>query len=238
MSVSFAPQIPLKNRLLTAIPSEEYSRLKPKLEAVSLPFKQVIYEPGDPIEYVYFPNSGVVSLLTVMEDGTAEVALVGNEGMVGLPIFLEVDTMPIKAIVQGPGDAMRIKADIFKDVVTQHHRLRSLLQHYTHALMFQISQAVACNHYHSVKERYCRWLLMTHDRMQSDQFPLTQEFLSQMLGVRRASITMVANRLQQAGLIRYSRGQITILDRLGLESACCKCYELVKEEFDHLLGSQ
>jgi CRP-like cAMP-binding protein len=183
---------------------------------------------------IFFPINAVVSLLTIVEDRTlAEVGLVGNEGMIGLSIFLGIEATPFKAIVQVPGEAMRMKVDVFKDLVNPDSPLYSLLR-YTHALMFQISQSAACNPHHSVEERCCRWLLMTRDRVQSDQFPLTHEFLSHMLGVRRASVTVVAGMLQKAGLIRYSRGQMTILDRPGLEAVSCQCYRLVKKEEDRL----
>jgi CRP-like cAMP-binding protein len=172
-----------------------------------------------------------------MEDGTVvELATVGNEGMVGLPVFLGGDTMPLKAFVQIPGDAMRMKADVFKDSVNQGSPLHGLLQRYTQALFNQVAQSTACNRVHSIEERCCRWLLMTRDRVESDGFPLTQEFLSQMLGVRRPSVSVVAAILQKAGLIRYSRGRITILDREGLEAAACECYAIIKQEFDRLLG--
>lgn len=237
MSVASNLGIPVENRLLLALPNEEYERLLPNLENVSLAFKQVLYEPGEPIEYVYFPNHGVVSLLTSISDSTvAEVGLVGLEGMVGLSVFLGVDTTPLKAIVQVPGDAIRMKADVFRASVNRGVALHVLLLRYTQARIVQISQSAGCNSHHSVEQRCCRWLLMTNERVKSDRFPLTQEFLSQMLGVRRASVTVVAGRLQACGLIRYSRGQMTILDLHGLEQATCSCYMLVKQESDRLLG--
>lgn len=237
MSVSEDPRILPKNRLLAALPREEYEHLLPNLENVSLTFKQSIYEPNLPIEYVYFPNHGVVSLLNLMEDGTAvEIATVGNEGMVGIPVFLGADTIPGKAFSQIPGTAMRMKADVFKEKVNQGNPLHNLLQRYTQALFNQVAQSVACNRLHSIEERCCRWLLMTRDRVESDEFPLTQEFLSLMLGVRRPSVSVVAAILQKAGLIRYSRGKITILDREGLEAATCECYRIVKDEFNRLLS--
>lgn len=235
MSKSSTLQIQSENQLLAALPSDEYARLHPHLETVSLPFKQVLYEPRELIEYVYFPNHGLVSLLTILEDGTAaEVGLVGSEGMIGLPVFLGVDTTPLKAIVQVPGDAMRMQADIFSDFITKGSLLDCLLKRYTQAVMFQTSQSVACNNYHSVEARCCRWLLMTQDGVMSNQFPLTHKFLSQMLGVRRASVTVVAGKLQKAGLVRYSNGDMTILNRKGLESWTCGCYGIVKREFDRL----
>lgn len=238
MSQSFTPQIPSRNRLLAALPSEEYARLLPYLETVSLPFKQVLYESRKLIEQVYFPNHGIVSLLTILEDGTAaEVGLVGNEGMVGLPIFLGADTTFLRSIVQVPGEALRMQADVFKDLISPVAPLHGLLQRYTHALMSQTAQSVACNNYHSVEQRCCRWLLMTHDSVRSNQFPLTQEFLSQMLGVRRASVTVVAGKLQRAGLIHYNHGNMTILNRKGLESCACECYGTIKQEFDQFTQS-
>lgn len=235
MSVPEPPRMSFENRLLAALPSEAKARLEANLERVSLPFKEVLYESRELIEYVYFPINAVVSLLTIVEEYTlAEVGLVGNEGMVGLSVFLGIEATPFKAIVQVPGEAMRMKVDVFKDLVNSDSPLYSLLLRYTHALMFQISQSAACNPHHCVEARCCRWLLMTRDRVQSDQFPITHDFLSQMLGVRRASITVVAGMLQKAGLIRYSRGQMTIEDRQGLEAVSCQCYRLVKEEEDRL----
>lgn len=235
MSASKSSRIPVENRLLAALPAQEYSRLLPNLETVSLELKQLLYTPGETIEYVYFPNHGIVSLLVILEGSiAAEVGVVGIEGMVGLPVFLGVDTTPFRAIVQAPGDSLRMKADVFKASVNPGDTLHGLLQHYTHALTIQVAQSVACKSHHSMKQRCCRWLLMTHDRVRSDQFPITHEFLSQMMGVRRAGVTEVAGVLQKAGLIRYSRGQMTILDRLGLESASCECYRSVKAEEDRL----
>lgn len=235
--MSERPRIAVENRLLSALPNDEYQRLFPNLETVSLAFKQALYEPREPIEYVYFPRRGVViSLLAVMADRTiVEVGMVGNEGLVGIPVFLGVETTPFKAIVQMPGNALRMKVDVFKHSVNWGDQLQSMLHRYTYTLMSQISQSLACNsRRHSVEQRCCRWLLMSHDCLDSDSFPLTQEFLSQMLGVRRASITVVVGRLQKLGLLRHHRGQMTILNRQGLEAATCECYKLIKEEFDRL----
>lgn len=226
-----------ENRLLAALPKEEYERLVANMEAVFLELKHSVYEPNEPIEYVYFVKNGVVSLLNVMEDGKeVEVATVGNEGMVGLPVFLGAEKIPGRAFSQVPGDALRMKADVFKDKVTPGTRLHDLLQRYTQALFNQIAQGTACNTLHSVEERMCRWLLMTQDRVGKDEFPLTQEFLGQMLGVRRPTVSIAASILQKAGLIRYSRGGITILDREGLEDSSCECYAIIKAEFDRLVG--
>ncbi|MBV9386337.1 MAG: Crp/Fnr family transcriptional regulator [Chroococcidiopsidaceae cyanobacterium CP_BM_ER_R8_30] len=226
---------PAENRLLAALPSDEYQRLFPNLETVSLDLKQALYEPREPIQYVYFPKRGVVvSLLAIMANRTiAEVGIVGNEGFVGLPVFLGAETTPFRAIVQIPGNAMRMKVDVFKDSINSGSSLPDLLHHYTYMLISQISQSAACHsRRHSVAQRCCRWLLMNHDCVDSDQFPITQEFLSQMLSVRRASVTVVVGQLQKAGLLRHYRGQMTILDRQGLEAVACECYRLIKEEFD------
>lgn len=235
MSLLVSPETQFENRLLAAFPSEMTARMKPHLETVKLTFKEVLYKPEETIEYVYFPNHGVVSLLVVLEDGIlAEVGLVGNEGMVGLSIFLDIEKAPLRAIVQVPGVAMRMKADIFKDFVGQGYSVESLLRRYSHTQMLQFSQSAACIAHHSIEERCCRWLLMTRDRVNSNQFPITHEFLSQMLGVRRAGVTVVAGMLQKAGLISYSRGQMTILDHQGLEDVSCECYRVVKNEEDLL----
>ena len=236
MSLSISLPILTQNQLLTALPRKIYTRLLPQLETVPLVFKQVIYQPKELIQHVYFPLSGVVSLLTVLADGTeTEVGMVGNEGIAGLSVFLGIDTTSSKALVQIPGDAIRMRTYDFKAELLDG-TLHNLLQRYTHTLIGQISQSVACNRHHSVEERCCRWLLMCHDRAQSDHFPITQEFLSHMLGVRRASVTVVASMLQRAGLISYSRGHMTILDRPGLEEVTCECYESVKAEFDRIFS--
>jgi CRP-like cAMP-binding protein len=207
------------------------------MESVSLEYQQDLYNPNEPIDYVYFLKSGVVSLLTIMQNGDAvEVGTVGNEGMVGLPVFLEADSVPGKAFAQIPGDAWRMRADKFKEYISPGTPLHELLQRYTQALFNQISQSAACNRLHSIEERACRWLLMTHDRVGEDLFPLTQEFLAHMLGVRRPTVSTVAAILQKAGFIRYSRGKVMILDRKGLESASCECYEIIKAEFERLVG--
>ena len=227
----------VQNRLLAALPQEEYVRLEPRLENIPLAFKDTLYVPSRPIEYVYFPSNSVFSLITQMGNGAEiEVATLGNEGMLGLPVFLGSETTPLKAIVQIPGDALRMQVDVFKGEVIPGSSLHSLLQRYTQALFTQVSQSAACNCLHSVQQRFCRWLLMTYDRAGPSQFMLTQKFLALMLGVRRTGVSEVANRLQEEGLVRYSRGKMTILDPKGLESLSCECYRLVKQEFDRLLG--
>lgn len=225
------------NRLLAALPPSAYASIIPQLEIVNLDFKQVLYEPGQQIPYVYFPINSLISLFTVMTDGTAaEVGMVGNEGMLGIVVFLESNATAFRAIVQIPGEAMRMKADVFKEAVNQISSLSSLLHCYTYTLIIQIALSAACNIYHTVEQRCCRWLLTMHDSASSDEFLITQDFLSQMLGVRRASVTEVAGKLQKAGLISYSRGQMQIINRSSLEASACDCYALVKSEFERLFG--
>jgi CRP-like cAMP-binding protein len=225
-----------QNRILAALPPKELKRLEPKVEAVSLEFKQPVYEPGEPIRHVYFPTSGVVSLVTVMsDDQPVEIATVGREGMVGLPVFLEAGEIPGRAFCQVPGAALRMEAEAFKVEAQWGGGLTSLLLRYTQALFNQVAQSAACNRTHTVEERCARWLLMTQDRVGEDRFPLTQEFMAMMLGVRRATVNVAAGILQRAGFITYMRGRITVLDRPGLESASCECYAKVQSEFDRLL---
>ena len=201
-----------------SLPQKQVKQFLPHLETVDLELKEVLYEPNQPINYIYFPNNGVVSLVTVMEDGSvAEVATVGNEGMVGLPIFLGAETIPREAFAQIPGTAVRMRAGAFKQEAKHNGALTTVLHRYTQALFNQIAQTAACNRLHSIEERAARWMLMTHDRVGSDQFPLTQEFLAYMLGVRRPRVNIVGRMLQEAGMIRYTRGKITILDREGLD---------------------
>ena len=228
-----AKRIPEANSLLAALPRNECRRLIDDLEQVALNYGEVLYEPGEQIKYVYFLNDSIVSLLTLVDQHQAlEVGLVGREGMVGIPLALEIRISPVRALVQGTGTAMRMKAASFLKELRQSQALRRELHHYTYALMAQITQTAACNRFHVVEARLARWLLMTHDRMQSSPFRLTQEFLSDMLGVRRVGVTKAARMLQQNKLIRYSRGNITILDRKGLEAAACSCYEVVKDIHD------
>lgn len=226
-----------RNQLLDALPVKDYQRIHPTLEPVSLRSKEVIHEAGGPIPFVHFPTVGVISLIRRMENGAAvELATVGNEGMVGLPIFLGSGTMPITALCQVPGESLKMRAEVFRKAIHGNSALHSLLLRYTQALLIQIGQSSVCNRLHPVKTRCARWLLMTHDRIRADQYSLTHEFIAQRLGVRRASITIAAGDLQQAGLIRYRRGMITVLDRKGLESTACECYRIIKEEFSRLLG--
>ncbi len=232
-----APSQP-SNRLLSALSAADYKRLAPHLERVHLEMKHVAFETNQPIEYAYFPLTGIASMITVMKGGKAvEVATVGNEGMIGLPLFLGVNTTPSRAFTQVPGESIRMKADAFQREVRRQAGFAKMLQIYTQALIVQISQGMACNGIHSIYQRTARWLLMTHDRVAAQKFPLSQEFIGAMLGVRRASVSEVASKLQKAGLIRYSRGIIEIVDRAGLEAASCECYGVIQHEFDRLLGA-
>ncbi len=227
-----------ENYLLSALPDTEYDRLLPALQGVTFSLGDVVYESSGLLEYVYFPTTSVVSLLYTMENGaTAEMGLVGNDGIVGVALFLGGDTTPNRAVVQIAGEAVRIKAKVLQAEFARGGAFQQVLLRYTQALITQISQTAVCNRLHSVEQRLCRWLLLSHDRVNSDQLPMTQEFISNMLGGRRESVTVAAGRLQGAGLIHYSRGHINILDRKGLEANVCECYQIVKAELDRLLGS-
>ncbi|HEY9796603.1 MAG TPA: Crp/Fnr family transcriptional regulator [Leptolyngbyaceae cyanobacterium] len=230
---------PRQNQLLAALSETEYQRLVPNLELVSLPLHKVIYEPGQPITHVYFPHQALVSLVSLMEDGsTVEVGLVGNEGMVGLPVIWGGDTTTTRAFVQIADSGSRMKASLLKIEFDRGDQLQTLLLRYMQALHTQISQLAACNRLHMIEGRLARWLLSVHDRMQKDEFPLTHEFIGQMLGTRRAGVSEAAGVLSQAGMIRYTRGKITILDRPKLEATACECYGLVKSEFTRLLSPE
>ena len=237
MPVYSSSRNPVGNQLIAALPQQEYERLLPHFEPVSLSIKQVLYEPNEPIEYAYFPNSGASSMLNLMEDGqTIEAATVGKEGMIGVPLLLGTNQIPLQVIMQVPGDGLRMKAEVFKAEVYWGCPLHNLLLRYMQTLMNEISQTAACNRFYSVEGRCCRWLLLTHDRVESDSFSLTQEFLSYMLGVRRASVSEVAATLQRSGLIDYHRGRVTIRDRKGLEAFACECYQTTQQEYKRLLG--
>ncbi len=228
--------LPGQNRLLSSLPRDVQIRLLPRMEKISFGLKQILYDAGQPIAHVYFPLSGVISLLIALKAGeTVEVATTGNEGVVGTSLLLGTERSSFKAVCQVTGQALKMRADAFRRSVEEHPELGALVRRYAQALVDQIAQTTACNHVHSVQARMCRWLLMTHDRVGADEFHLTQEFLAQMLGVRRPSVTVAAGLLQKAGLIRYQRGRIRITDRPGLESGACECYETVRQEFDRLL---
>jgi CRP-like cAMP-binding protein len=225
------------NRLLDALPPQEYQRLLGDTTAVTFRIKDVLLTPGKAIDTVYFPRGAVISLLTTMDDGSSiEIATIGNEGFVGVPVFLGAQAMGARDLyqVQVPGLAVAMDAQVFL-AAARRDALRGLVERYAQALFTQVTQQVACNGLHSVEERCSRWMLLTHDRVGSNDFPLTQEFLAQMLGVRRASVTVAAGALQHAGFISYQRGRVTIIDREGLEDASCECYRIIRGEFDRLL---
>ncbi|MBD1804619.1 Crp/Fnr family transcriptional regulator [Microcoleus sp. FACHB-SPT15] len=226
------------NQLLAALPDAEYQRLVPHLEYVPLPLQQVLHKRGESIEYVYFPHRAIVSLIASPEEGlNVEVGLVGNEGMVGIPAVLGDNIASTTAMVQREDSGMRMEASLLKTEFQQGGSLQNLLLRYTQALYAQTSQTAACNRLHQLDERLARWLLLFCDRIESNELWLTQEFISKMLAVRRAGVTEAANRLQQAGLIRYNRGRITILSRQELEAASCPCYKIIKGEYARLLGT-
>ena len=227
---------PQNNHLLGALPTDIYARLAPHLELVPMPLGKVIYESGVPISHVYFPTTAIVSLLYVMVDGaSAEIAVVGKEGIVGVSLFMGTDTTPSRAIVQSAGHAYRLKGEVLKEEFSQSGPFQDLLLHYTQALLTQMALTAACNRHHSVDQQLCRWLLLSLDRLPANELLMTQELIANMLGVRREGVTEAAGNLQKSGLIKYSRGHIEILNRLGLEARTCECYGVVKREFDRLL---
>ena len=230
------PDGAIRNRLLTSLPADDFARLKPHLELVRLQQRQPLFGEGDRIEYVYFPQTAVISFVSILADGTAvEVGTAGCEGMAGLPVFLAEKTSPVEAVVQIPGVATRIRASSFADLAGAPGQLHQLLLRYTQAFLTQVAQSGVCNGTHLVKERCARWLLMTHDRVNGDAFPLTHEFLAFMLGVRRAGVTVAMRTLQNAGLVRQGRGRIEIVDRAGLEGASCECYAMIRAYFNQLI---
>jgi CRP-like cAMP-binding protein len=223
--------VPIDNRLLAALPLEDYYRMVPKLEKVELKYEDKIYQKNDEIHHVYFPSSGIISLLTSVEDNlTLEVGLIGKEGMLGLSLFLGVKTSNNQAIVQGAGIALRMTAEDFLIECQNCSVLPRILQRFTHSRLNQVSQSAACYRFHPIESRLARWLLMTADRMEAEEFQTTQEFLSNMLGVRREAVNKSAVALQHQKLIRYSRGHISIMNRQGLEKATCLCYGIIKNE--------
>lgn len=227
---------PRHNHLLAALPAEEYERLAPNLEQVPMPLGHVLYESGSELNHVYFPTTSIVSLLYVMLDGaSAEIAVVGNEGIIGVALFMGGETMPNRAVVQSAGHAYRLKGYLLKEEFNRSGGLQHLLLRYTQALLTQMAQTAVCNRHHSLDQQLCRWLLLSLDRLPSDELIMTQELIANMLGVRREGVTEAAGNLQKSGLIKYSRGRITVLDRAGLEARVCECYAVVRREFERLL---
>jgi CRP-like cAMP-binding protein len=225
------------NHLLAGVTPEERERLLPNLQEVSLPLGKVLYESGEKLDYIYFPTTAIISLLYIMENGaTAEIGVVGNDGLIGIAIFMGGDTTPNRAVVQSAGLSFKMKAKVMKEEFTRGGRFHNLCLRYTQALITQISQTAVCNRLHSVDQQLCRWLLLSHDRLPSDRLIMTQDLIANMLGVRREGITHAAKRLQNAGYISYVRGDMTILDRLGLEGQVCECYQVVRAEYSRLLG--
>jgi CRP-like cAMP-binding protein len=231
------PEDRASNRLLAHLPQEDRERLSQFLEPVGLEYKLPLYDADQQIDFVYFIETGVGSLVCTMVNGqAAEVGTVGNEGVAGVPVLLGDDRAPSSMYIQVPGRGLRINARAFREQLEQSGRMRAAMLRYTHVFFNQVAQSAACAHFHSLEQRCCRWLLMTRDRMPSDTFLLTQEFLAMMLGVRRSGVSVAAGALQRRGFIRYNRGRVVILDRQGLEDCACECYSVAKAEYDRLLG--
>jgi len=227
---------PRKNQLLAALPADEWARWKPALEPVDMPLGQVLYESGMTMAHVYFPTTSIVSLLYVMEDGaSAEIAVVGNEGIVGVSLFMGGESTPSRSVVQSAGQGFRMRGQLLKDEFNRSGPVLHLLLRYTQALITQMAQTAVCNRHHSLDQQLCRWLLLSLDRLQTADLVMTQELIANMLGVRREGVTEAATNLQRAGLISYRRGHITVKDRKGLEQRTCECYEVVRKEYDRLL---
>jgi CRP-like cAMP-binding protein len=231
-----SPIHPSRNRLLEALPLAESQRWLPVLETVDLPLGTVLYEPGGTLSHVYFPTTAIVSLLYVMENGaSAEIAVVGNEGIVGVSLFMGGESTPSRAVVQSGGKGLRLRAALMKEEFNRAGSVLHLLLRYTQALITQMAQTAVCNRHHTLDQQLCRWLLLSLDRLDGNELIMTQELIANMLGVRREGVTEGALKLQHAGLISYSRGHITVLDRPGLEKRSCECYAVVKKEYDRLL---
>ncbi|HIH2747032.1 Crp/Fnr family transcriptional regulator [Burkholderia aenigmatica] len=226
----------IENHLLAALPVEDLAHISPQLVLVDMPLGKVLYESGGALSHVYFPTTSIVSLLYVMEDGSsAEISIVGNDGLIGIALFMGGETTPSRAIVQSAGHAYRLDARILKDEFRRGGSMQRLLLRYTQALITQMAQTAVCNRHHSIDQQLCRWLLLSLDRLPSSELKMTQELIANMLGVRRSGVTEAALKLQDAGLIRYNYGHIEVLDRSGLEKRVCECYGVVRREFDRLL---
>ena len=233
MDISSDPRV---NHLLAALPEAEWQRWQPQLEAVDLPLGEVLYESGATLKHVYFPTTAIVSLLYVMEDGaSAEIAVVGHEGLVGVSLFMGGDSTPSRAVVQSAGRGFRLKSKVLKTEFASGGAVMHLLLRYTQALITQMAQTAVCNRHHTLDQQLCRWLLLSLDRLPGSELRMTQELIANMLGVRREGVTEAALKLQDAGLIRYARGRITVLDRRKVEKRSCECYAVVKTEYDRLL---
>jgi CRP-like cAMP-binding protein len=230
---------PKANHLLAALPGPEWQRWLPELELVDMPLGDVLYESGKTLSHVYFPSTAIVSLLYVMENGaSAEIAVVGNEGVVGISLFMGGESTPSRAVVQSAGSGFRLSSQAIKDEFSRSGPVMHLLLRYTQALITQMAQTAVCNRHHSLDQQLCRWLLLSLDRLNGSDLKMTQELIANMLGVRREGVTEAALKLQASGLIRYSRGRISVLDRPGLERRTCECYAVVKKEYDRLLSSR
>ncbi len=236
-SQNLSVSAPVENMLLAGLPDKERQRLLPDLEPISFSLGEVVYESGGHIDYVYFPTSAIISLLYIMENGaTAEIGVAGYEGVIGIALFMGGETMPNRAVVQSAGSALRVKQKALQAEFVRGGMFQTSLLRYTQALMTQISQTAVCNRLHTVEQQLCRWLLLSHDRLRTDKLVMTHDLIANMLGVRREGITVAAQKLQERGLISYVRGTITLLDRQGLETEVCECYQVVKSEYDRLLG--
>jgi CRP-like cAMP-binding protein len=234
-----ATTTPQRNHLLSALPAADWARWEPQLEWVQLPLGHVMYESGRVLSHVYFPTTAIISLLYVMEDGdSAEIAVVGNEGVVGISLFMGGESTPSRAVVQSAGEGFRLRAKAVKDEFERPGPVMHLLLRYTQALITQMAQTAVCNRHHALDQQLCRWLLLSLDRLGGNELVMTQELIANMLGVRREGVTEAAQRLQKLGLISYMRGHITVLDRPGLEARTCECYAVVKKEYDRLLPQQ
>ena len=232
-----SPHSPNQNHLLSALPAAEFDRLAPHLELVPMRLGDCLYEPGGRMQHVYFPTTGIVSLLIMLESGSsAEIAGVGSEGVIGIALFMGGDTTPSSAVVQTAGHGYRLPGRLLKEEFNRAGLMQRLLLRYTQALLTQMCQTAACNRHHSIEQQLCRWLLLTLDRLPSSELIMTQELVAGALGVRREGITEAAGKLQRAGFIRYRRGHISVLERSGLEAGACECYAVVKREFTRLLS--
>jgi CRP-like cAMP-binding protein len=230
-----SPHNAKQNHLLAALPAADYARLLPELHLIPMPLGWAVYESGDTQGYVYFPTNAIVSLMYVLADGAStELGVVGNDGLVGIALFMGGETTPSRAVVQSAGEGFRLKSSVLKAEFERGSTLQHLLLRYTQALITQMTQTAVCNRYHSVDQQLCRWLLLSLDRLPSNEIRMTHEMIADMLGVRREGVTEAAGKLQAAGLIQYSRGKITVLDRLKLEARVCECYAVVKRETDRL----